>query len=94
MQTEAKRDLLDDFGSRVQVLVGGQFGSRHDGGKGGLVLLLIGEGQGPHGAAVEAGAEAHYLTGSRCLVIVRVYASCKKRMKPLQKTSRAWLFVS
>ena len=86
-----KPDLFDDSCSRFQVLVSSQFGTGHDRGKGGLVLLLVGQGQGTHGAAMEAGSEAHNLTSSCGLGIIGIDARCMTQtcfMRPWLEINR------
>lgn len=72
----AVADLLDDLSSRVQILVGCLFDSRHDRGKGSFVLLLVGQSEGSHGAPVKTGGEADNFTGGRRVCIVCINPSC------------------
>jgi len=69
--------LLDGLGNGVKVKPLDHAGASDHGGKGRLVLLLVGEGQGPHGAPVEGTGEGDDLVGGSRIGVVRVNPGCK-----------------
>ena len=70
--------LLDGLLGSFQVQVGDADRPREAGRKGGLVGCLVGQGQGAHGAPVEARGEGHDLVRRLCLRVVRVDARCSQ----------------
>ena len=71
--------LLNSTGHSVKIQPLHHLCSADHGGEGRLVLLLVGQGQGSHGAAVEGARKRDNLMRGAHVGIIRIHSSCKSR---------------